>query len=71
MDKFFDKDDVLGFPLRPISDTYFHTVHADIAINVGGVVSQWNPMCHTRYWTDNDFTVPVARFIEELISEYG
>ncbi len=60
---FYDPDDVLGYPLRAICPAYKKVVNRDIAINVGGVLSSWNPASHTRYWTDNDFTKPVAKFI--------
>jgi pimeloyl-ACP methyl ester carboxylesterase len=64
---FFDPDDVLGYPLKPLSPEYRRTVSRDIAINVGGIASSWNPLSHSKYWTDNDFTKPVARFLDRLI----
>lgn len=64
---FFDPDDVLGYPLKPINKAYRDVVDRDIAINVGGVVSNWNPMSHAKYWTDNDFTKPVTRFLRSLL----
>ena len=63
---FFDPDDVLGYPLKPLSPEYRRTVSRDVAINVGGIASSWNPLSHSQYWTDNDFTKPVARFIDRL-----
>ncbi len=64
---FFDPDDILGYPLRPINFAYRKIVDEDIAINVGGLNSSWNPLSHTKYWTDNDFTKPVAAFLEKLL----
>jgi hypothetical protein len=64
---FFDPDDILGYPLRPINFAYRKLVDEDIAINVGGLNSRWNPLSHTKYWTDNDFTRPVAAFLKKLI----
>lgn len=60
---FYDPDDVLGYPLKPINDAYNKVVNKDIPINVGGIFSSWNPLSHVKYWTDNDFTKPVAKFI--------
>ena len=57
---YYDPDDVLGYPLRPISASYRETVNKDIAINVGSILSSWNPMSHSGYWTDNDFTRAAA-----------
>ncbi len=64
---FFDPDDVLGYPLKPLSPEYRRTVNRDIAINVEGIASNWNPLSHSKYWTDNDFTKPVARLLDRLI----
>ncbi len=60
---YYDPDDVLGYPLRSINPGYKSVVTKDIPINVGGIVTSWNPMSHGEYWTDNDLTKPVAKFI--------
>lgn len=64
---FFDADDVLGYPLKPLSPSYGNAVSEDIEINVGGLLTSWNPISHTEYWTDNDFTKPVARLISDIV----
>jgi len=64
---FFDPDDVLGYPLKPINQAYSKVVAQDIPINVGGIFTSWNPMSHQKYWTDNDFTKPVAKFIQSFL----
>lgn len=64
---FYDPDDVLGYPLKPINAAYAKVVTADIAINVGGIFTSWNPLSHGEYWTDNDFTAPVAEFIATFL----
>lgn len=64
---FFDPDDVLGYPLKPLSPEYRRAVSRDIAINVGGIAASWNPLSHSKYWTDNDLTRPVAKFLDRLI----
>lgn len=64
---FYDRDDVLGYPLKPLSASYKATVTRDIQINVGGILSSWNPRSHSEYWTDNDFTKPVARFLAGIL----
>ena len=58
---FFDADDVLGYPIRHLGPSY--RMVQDKEINVGGLLTFWNPFSHTDYWTDNDFTVPVAKAI--------
>ena len=60
---YFDSDDVLGYPLKPLSAAYAKVVDADIEVNVGGLLSSWNPLSHTQYWTDGSFTKPVGEFV--------
>ena len=64
---FFDAHDVLGYPLRPLSESYRQAVSADLQINVGSALRSWNPLTHEEYWTDNDFTAPVAALIHDLV----
>ena len=67
---FFDEDDVLGWPLQPLSPSYKELVE-DIAINAGGglvgtLVKSWNPFSHNQYWTDSDVTKHLASAIKRL-----
>lgn len=73
---YYDPDDVLGYPLKligrpdtgnPPKPNYNDVVDEDRAINVGGFISSWNPTSHSKYWTDNDFTKPVARQIANFL----
>jgi hypothetical protein len=64
---FYDPDDVLGYPLKPINGAYSDVVDKDTAINVGGFFSSWNPRSHSRYWTDNSFTKPAAKFLGSFL----
>jgi hypothetical protein len=74
---FYDPDDILGWPLKPLGEfnndpasprRYDRAVSEDIAINVGGLFSAWNPASHSNYWTDDDFTRPAAKLLGELLS---
>lgn len=64
---YYDQDDALGYPLQSINKAYEDVVCEDHEINVGGLLSSWNMFCHNKYWTDNDFTKPVAKLIGEVI----
>lgn len=64
---YFDPDDVLGYPLKPLSLEYRKAVSQDIEINVGSVFSSWNPASHSDYSTDDDFTIPVAQYLSRLL----
>lgn len=50
-----DKDDVLGWPLKPLSPAYARLVESDLAINSGSLLESWNPFSHNAYWGDRDF----------------
>jgi len=63
---FYDKDDIVAYPLKGLSDEFNANVDADYEINVGSAATSWNPACHTGYWEDKDFYKPVAEFIGEL-----
>ncbi len=58
---YYDNDDVIAYPLRSINDAHKKAIKEDREINVGGILSSWNPMSHNQYWTDNDVTKPIAR----------
>jgi len=74
---FMDRDDVLGWPLRPLYEMSSARLSAaerrtvdkieDYEINVGGLVTAWNPAAHSAYWEDNDFTRPVANCLQTLL----
>ena len=53
---YYDKDDVLGWPLAELSDAYAAAVQ-DHAINAGGgfwgwLAASWNPLSHNQYWQE-------------------
>lgn len=64
---YYDEDDPLGWPLKQLSDTYKNAVLVDKRVNVGGLLSSWNPASHTRYWTDRDVLKPLADDIRALL----
>ncbi len=63
---FYDKDDVVAYPMKNISDAYKQVVTDDFEINVGSAATSWNPACHTGYWEDKDFYRPVADYLGQL-----
>ena len=64
-DNYYDADDVLGWPLRQLDDSY-HIVH-DHAINAGKLLTSWNPASHGGYWSDNDVIKPLANSLIQLL----
>ena len=64
---FFDEDDILGWPLRPLSDSYDELV-TDISVDAGdGIINfiqkGWNPFSHGLYWQDSAI---IGHLAEEL-----
>jgi hypothetical protein len=58
---FYDRDDVIGFPLRTLSRAYQKVVTRDREVNVGSPFMNWTPLSHMHYWTDRDVIVPISR----------
>ncbi len=63
---YFDRDDVLGWPLSPLSDSYDDLV-TDHEINAGGIFSSWTPWSHGKYWTDKDILKPLTKKIRNYL----
>jgi hypothetical protein len=60
---FYDTDDLFGWPLRNLSKSYEACKYLeDKPINVG-----FTPLCHKKYWTNDKFTEPVAKYISEIL----
>lgn len=57
-DNFYDRDDVLGWPLKQLGSTY--NIVRDHPINSGGMLSSWNIASHGEYWSDTDVVNPLA-----------
>ncbi|WP_169545175.1 hypothetical protein [Sneathiella aquimaris] len=64
---YYDPEDVLAYPLKAISPAYNLDVIEEHEIEVGGFFTSWNPLSHTKYWTDNSFTKPAARYIARFL----
>lgn len=57
---FYDRDDVIGYPLKSLNPLYKQAVKKDAEINAGGLLSSWNPLSHLGYLTDQDALKPMA-----------
>lgn len=62
---FYDKDDVLGWPLRDLSDDYAQRVK-DHSMNAG-LLSGFTPLSHKHYWRDRDFLKPLITHIKRSL----
>ncbi len=66
-DNYYDPDDALGWPLKPLSTEYANRVRKDIRMNSGGFFTSWSPFSHTSYWKDKDFLTPAAKTITSIM----
>ncbi|KAB2330139.1 chemotaxis protein [Cytobacillus depressus] len=57
---FYDRHDLLGYPLKKISPEYERAVSEDREINAGGMLVNWNPLSHTGYLNDKDVLIPIV-----------
>lgn len=60
-DNYYDKDDVMGWPLSDINTAFKNLVN-DIEINTGQYIGS-----HIRYWKDKNFTKPFVQALIQLI----
>jgi hypothetical protein len=75
---FFDRDDVLGWPLRPLyekdaadfSPAHRRTLDSleDHEISVGTVFTGWNPASHDYYWDNAGFVGHVADYLKTVVA---
>ena len=68
---YYDRDDVLGWPLADLSPAYAQLV-SDHPINAGGgimgwLLKSWNPMSHGQYWGDDDLLDPLTDKLSRLL----
>ena len=67
-DNYFDDHDVLGYPIKEMSEFFNVPWVSDNNVKVGNALTAWNPASHGNYWTDRDVVKPIANYIKELIT---
>ena len=60
---FFSPNDVLGWPLGPLSEDYRLLV-SDHRVTVGSLATAWNPLSHHAYWGDRAVCDAIARSLD-------
>ncbi|WP_020427794.1 hypothetical protein [Paenibacillus riograndensis] len=63
---FFDKDDVLAYPLKSIDPAYDKVVTEDRDVNVGTIIKGWTPLCHNGYLKSSNVITPIAEGLDKL-----
>ncbi|MBN2347623.1 MAG: hypothetical protein JXJ22_02230 [Bacteroidales bacterium] len=62
----YDKNDPLGFPLKPINVSFEASVIKDIEMNVGGLLTSWNIGSHMGYWKSKKVIEQVSGIIRNI-----
>ncbi|MBD2258666.1 hypothetical protein [Pseudanabaena sp. FACHB-2040] len=57
---FYDRNDLLGYPIEGINEEYRQVVK-DIEVNVGNLLTRWNTLSHNEYWRSSAVTQPIAQ----------
>lgn len=57
---FYDKDDILAFPLKGINEAYNQAVTEDVQVNAGGIFTSWNPLSHLKYDSEKEVILPIV-----------
>jgi hypothetical protein len=63
---FYDPDDVIGYPLKPLNALYDAAVDEDRAVDAGSWLTRWNPLSHTGYWRDGAVADVIADGVGEV-----
>ncbi|MCD4780295.1 MAG: hypothetical protein K8S27_07090 [Candidatus Omnitrophica bacterium] len=66
---FFDRDDVLGWPLKSLSPSYQLIVTEDIEVNSGNLLESWNPKSHTAYWRDAEVIGYIQGLMKDVLKQ--
>ena len=65
---YFDVHDVLGYPIKNMAPSFEVEWINDLKVKVGGFFTGWNPISHTKYWTDKDVVRPIAQSIQPILA---
>ena len=70
---FYDRDDILAYPLGPAAPCYAKMVSdrnlRDIPIHLGTPVTEgWDPLSHGSYWDDAELIAPVVHYINKMLA---
>jgi hypothetical protein len=57
---FYDSDDVIGYPLKPLNARYDAVVTEDRPVDVGSLLTRWTPLSHVGYWNDGKVAAEIA-----------
>jgi hypothetical protein len=66
---FYNKSDVMGYPLKSLNSAYSEAVTEDKEVNAGSLLESWNPLSHCSYWTDGVVVDTVASGLHHILQQ--
>ena len=66
---FFNKSDIMGYPLKSLNQAYSEAVTEDKEVNSGGLIESWNPLSHCSYWTDRSVIDTIAAGLHRILQQ--
>lgn len=66
---FFNKSDIMGYPLRSLNEAYSEAVSKDQEVNDGGLLQSWNPLSHCSYWTSESVIETIATGLHNILQQ--
>lgn len=63
----FDRHDPLGFPLKPLNESFRQIVSEDLEMNVGNIFTSWNIISHLAYWKSKKVLKFVGNYLISLV----
>ena len=66
---FFNKSDIMGYPLKSINQAYSQAVTEDKEVNSGGLMRSWNPLSHCSYWTNESVVNTIATGLSKILNQ--
>ena len=66
---FYNKSDIMGYPLKSLNEAYFKAVTEDKEVNDGGLLESWNPLSHCSYWTSESAIATIANGLHGILQK--
>jgi hypothetical protein len=57
---YYNDDDVIAYPLKTINDAFNAAVKEDRVVQVGNILTNWNPVSHLGYWSNKTIIESIA-----------
>ncbi|MGF1496218.1 MAG: hypothetical protein ACFB8W_05255 [Elainellaceae cyanobacterium] len=62
---FYDRNDLLGYPVKDIN-SHYRAVVSETEVSVGNLLTGWNTFAHDAYWHSDQVIRPIAQSLARL-----